>query len=149
MYLFCVKSILETNPFGSRKTSQMCHYFTVFIHLCSLGKMMDVQSELCSFFHMSAKRQGILADVLKQSDLVTTKKSKLSSLSQTRWVERCSFQFCRSQVGQTSRSTGYLVKLIQYKIHKNLLNLFYAQKSIAYFLFYIAAVNRSLFGYIC
>ena len=91
MYLFCVTSTSETNPFGSHITYKMCHYFAVFIHLCSSGKIMDVQSEVCSFFHMSAKRQGILADVLKQADLVTTKKSKLSSLSQTRWVERYSF----------------------------------------------------------
>jgi hypothetical protein len=46
---------------------------------------MKEQNELCSFFNNSAKRQGKLTQVLQLSSDVH--KTKLCTLSQTRWLE--------------------------------------------------------------
>jgi hypothetical protein len=50
--------------------------------------MMGVQQELCNFFKFSPKRQKQLTTTILRAEITETRKTKLDSLSQTRWVER-------------------------------------------------------------
>lgn len=50
---------------------------------------MAVLSEICSFFSASPKRQQKLASTIEEQESETVnRKTKLHSLSRTRWVER-------------------------------------------------------------
>lgn len=51
--------------------------------------MMGVQNELCSFFSLSPKRQRKFTSIIQANQEASeTRKTKIMSLSQTRWVER-------------------------------------------------------------